>query len=175
MGPLFLVFLLCVYSAGVSGAPRCTGGNSCCTEDNKCGEGEGDCDYDNQCLDDLSCFKGGSGCIRGSNFDHSDSCCVDPKNYGTVAKVGHKILKIGKYIGIPGTDFHFTGVAESIVDGVWDLFGRRRKRSGPRPPSAPLPPFSFPASLTSLHRSSTLPQSCLQVTLPENLFTAHML
>ena len=76
---------------------KCYGGNSCCSDANKCGEGEGDCDSDSNCLGDLFCLKGGAeGCHThvGSNWDSADDCCVDPKKYGDVVKVAQKITHV---------------------------------------------------------------------------------
>ena len=38
------------------------GANSCCTEDNPCDEGEGDCDSDSDCKGSLEC--GSNNCAR---------------------------------------------------------------------------------------------------------------
>ena len=59
----------------------CTGGDSCCTKYNKCGEQEGDCDRDSDCLDGLKC--GYNYCAerfnkRGGQWDSTDDCCYQP-------------------------------------------------------------------------------------------------
>ena len=56
----------------------CMGGDSCCTEENKCGEQEGDCDSDSQCLDGLKC--GDNNCTNktGMKWDSGDDCCYKP-------------------------------------------------------------------------------------------------
>ena len=56
----------------------CTGGNSCCTTTNKCGENEGDCDTDSQCKEGLKC--GTDNCIGKSGFQWgaADDCCYKP-------------------------------------------------------------------------------------------------
>ena len=40
-------------------SPLCLGDDSCCSPDSQCGEGEGDCDTDNDCFDDLVCVPQG--------------------------------------------------------------------------------------------------------------------
>ena len=55
----------CVVSA-------CTGGDSCCTSSNQCGENEGDCDSDADCKGDLKC---GIDNCNGASFDGTDDCC----------------------------------------------------------------------------------------------------
>ena len=62
-----------MYMVKLSGT--CYGGNTCC-DDGICGEGEGDCDSDNDCLPGLICGK--NNCI-GSTFTSSDDCCVKGK------------------------------------------------------------------------------------------------
>ena len=52
------------------------GANSCCTEDNPCDEGEGDCDSDADCKSGLVC--GQDNCV-GSSFDSTDDCCTIKK------------------------------------------------------------------------------------------------
>ena len=67
-------------------AAACIGGDSCCNENNKCDVGEGDCDYDSDCLEGLKC---GSGNCPGSRswlwgseeWDSSDDCCYKPGKY----------------------------------------------------------------------------------------------
>ena len=54
---------------------RCKGVDSgCCTEDNPCGVGDGDCDNDSDCAGELTC--GNSNCPWGDN----DDCCVAKKS-----------------------------------------------------------------------------------------------
>merc|ERR1719309_1325846 len=57
---------------------QCLGGDSCCTADNPCGLGEGDCDRDDQCSGNLTC--GIDNCDRNSmpSFDSTDDCCQRP-------------------------------------------------------------------------------------------------
>jgi len=50
----------------------CDGGDSCCTSENPCEEGEGDCDYDSHCVGDLQCGKDN---CQGDTFDSTDDCC----------------------------------------------------------------------------------------------------
>ena len=56
----------------------CTGGDSCCTTTNKCGEDEGDCDKDSDCKEGLTC--GNDNCIKNSGiqWDATDDCCYRP-------------------------------------------------------------------------------------------------
>merc|ERR1719209_1246781 len=57
-------------------SPACLGDDSCCSPDSQCGEGEGDCDTDNDCFGDLLCVP--QGCDRTSfpSFDSTDDCCL---------------------------------------------------------------------------------------------------
>ena len=50
----------------------CDGGDSCCTPDQPCGEGQGDCDGNDDCNTGLVC--GNNNCM-GSSFDSLDDCC----------------------------------------------------------------------------------------------------
>ena len=45
-------------------------GTSCCTSSNPCGEGEGDCDSDKDCMGNLKCFKICES--QGSSFGFTD-------------------------------------------------------------------------------------------------------
>merc|ERR1719150_3046153 len=49
----------------------CNGGDSCCSSDNMCGDGEGDCDHDGDCLSGVC---GTDNCV-GEGFDSTDDCC----------------------------------------------------------------------------------------------------
>ena len=52
---------------------RCAGvDNGCCTSDEPCGEGDGDCDNDSHCEGDLVC--GTDNCPWGDG----DDCCIPP-------------------------------------------------------------------------------------------------
>ena len=57
-------------------ATNCTGGDSCCTLNNQCGLGEGDCDSNEDCLSGLFC--GHNNC-NGDTFDNGDDCCYNGK------------------------------------------------------------------------------------------------
>ena len=68
---------------------RCLGSNagaenSCCTPDTPCGEGEGDCDDDNECLGNLKCGQDkaqhDNNCAAhfDSVWDSKADCCYDP-------------------------------------------------------------------------------------------------
>ena len=59
----------------------CVGGDSCCSETNRCDVGEGDCDKDSHCLDGLKC--GSDNCPSSRTFgstewDYGDDCCYKP-------------------------------------------------------------------------------------------------
>eukprot|EP00092_Neocalanus_flemingeri_P039475 GFUD01042981.1.p1 GENE.GFUD01042981.1~~GFUD01042981.1.p1 ORF type:complete len:373 (+),score=63.63 GFUD01042981.1:80-1198(+) len=56
---------------------------NCCTEDNPCGEGEGDCDTDNQgtCQAGLRCGDSNCGDFNPANYALAD-CCYKPMNQG---------------------------------------------------------------------------------------------
>eukprot|EP00092_Neocalanus_flemingeri_P046790 GFUD01052791.1.p1 GENE.GFUD01052791.1~~GFUD01052791.1.p1 ORF type:complete len:268 (+),score=55.54 GFUD01052791.1:67-870(+) len=56
---------------------------NCCTEDNPCGEGEGDCDTDNQgtCQAGLRCGDSNCGDFNPANYAPAD-CCYKPINQG---------------------------------------------------------------------------------------------
>ncbi len=58
---------------------RCLGEeDGCCTVENPCNAGEGDCDSSSQCMDGLECTK--DACF-GDTFDSTDDCC----NFGKTA------------------------------------------------------------------------------------------
>merc|ERR1712106_836791 len=66
---------------GTQGGPRCRGRNfnerGCCSFENPCVEGEGDCEQDNDCNGDLVC--GNNNCKAfGSFFHPKDGCCIKP-------------------------------------------------------------------------------------------------
>ena len=66
------------------GSTRCFGGDSCCTESNKCADKEGDCDIDADCVDGLKC--GTNNCnIAINHWDSTDDCCYKPRE-GIYAK-----------------------------------------------------------------------------------------
>ena len=50
---------------------------NCCTGEKKCGLGEGDCDTDDECQDELVC--GSNNCKKFGNYYHEkDDCCERP-------------------------------------------------------------------------------------------------
>ena len=65
---------------------KCDGGDSCCSEEYPCGEGEGDCDSDSECRDGFLC--GSDNCKKGSTFDDGDDCCVPICTPGSDGKDG---------------------------------------------------------------------------------------
>ena len=55
-------------------------GTSCCTSSNPCGEGEGDCDSDEDCKDGLKCGQGSghdNNCDNTLVFPADYDCCYD--------------------------------------------------------------------------------------------------
>merc|ERR1711935_1325928 len=50
--------------------------NNCCTQQNSCTKGEGDCDNDNDCIGDLVC--GNNNCHEGLGFPSWGDCCTEP-------------------------------------------------------------------------------------------------
>ena len=57
--------------------PECNGGSAsetveCCSEENPCSEGQGDCDSDSECLGDLRC--GTNNCGAAFESDQADCC-----------------------------------------------------------------------------------------------------
>ena len=62
-----------------------SGGDSCCTSSQQCGEGEGDCDTDVDCAGNLKCGQGNGfddNCDTSLGFLWDDDCCYDPSNHG---------------------------------------------------------------------------------------------
>ena len=58
----------------------CRGGNSCCLAGDKCGFGEGDCDWDHDCGPGLTC--GNANCVDYPLLgiypsSGTDDCCTD--------------------------------------------------------------------------------------------------
>ena len=61
--------VMCLY------LQACLGGNSCCTPENPCPLGEGDCDSDDDCQGEGECNNDLDNCI-GDTFDAwKDDCC----------------------------------------------------------------------------------------------------
>ena len=70
--------------------PRCNGYPEtdwyCCSEDKPCNIGEGDCDTDNDCMNDLICGNTGddsNNCkiqfpYTGSSWIKTADCCIEP-------------------------------------------------------------------------------------------------
>ena len=52
----------------------CNGNDTCCTSNNQCDIGEGDCDKDLDCIGNLFCGK--DNCV-GDTFEEDDDCCTD--------------------------------------------------------------------------------------------------
>merc|ERR1711953_235784 len=74
---------------------RCNGGEDCCTEDEVCGLGEGDCDTDAQCAPGLVCGK--ENC-QGTSYDNTDDCCMFPDGGLEPPKPAKRII-----FTLPGT------------------------------------------------------------------------
>ena len=55
-----------------------SGGWSCCTTNNQCGIGEGDCDTDSQCSGSLKC--GTDNCDTSLGFPTGYDCCYQGKD-----------------------------------------------------------------------------------------------
>ena len=66
---------------GTNGKSRaiCNGTPNCCSEENKCGEMEGDCNSDSECLEGLKCGNSNCNANSGSWSPNSD-CCYKPKS-----------------------------------------------------------------------------------------------
>ena len=89
---------------GTKGKSRyiCNGQPNCCSESNKCGQMEGDCNSDSECLDGLKC--GNNNCNENSgNWVNADDCCYKPKSnfivkilYVYYIRVLRKITKFTK-------------------------------------------------------------------------------
>ena len=57
--------------------PGCRGGSDCCTKGEKCYEGEGDCDNDDECMPGLRC--GVDNCrVKVSPWHFATDCCYKP-------------------------------------------------------------------------------------------------
>ena len=57
-----------------------TAGMDCCTSSNQCGEGEGDCDSDEDCMGNLKCGEGSGhndNCDNTLGFSGDSDCCYD--------------------------------------------------------------------------------------------------
>ena len=61
---------------------------SCCSSSHQCGEFEGDCDSDNECLGILAC--GSNNC--NTNFDPATDCCFNPNPGEKLIYIVHKYL-----------------------------------------------------------------------------------
>merc|ERR1711971_495314 len=59
-----------------TGCSTYDGTSSCCTPQNPCNKGEGDCDYDHDCKGNLVC--GESNCFFNNGFPSTYDCCKDP-------------------------------------------------------------------------------------------------
>ena len=55
----------------------CNGGDSCCTQNNPCVEGEGDCDDNSNCKNGLTCDNSFNNCLD-NEFGTKDDCCYNP-------------------------------------------------------------------------------------------------
>ena len=75
---MFLINTNMILSVVVFTIGRCKGGTNieynkdCCTAQDPCGDGEGDCDRDDHCAGNLVCMPK----ICGSNFGDNAECCT---------------------------------------------------------------------------------------------------
>jgi len=79
---------------------RCHGtNNDCCTRDNPCGLGDGDCDNDYHCIGDLVC--GNNNCPFSSD---GDDCCMRPESMMSYPKAQCTVNAYGQFVGsfVPG-------------------------------------------------------------------------
>ena len=56
------------------------GGSACCDSSNQCGEGEGDCDTDDDCFGNLKCGEGNGfddNCDTTLGYGSDWDCCYD--------------------------------------------------------------------------------------------------
>ena len=51
------------------------GKGNCCSSENKCSDGDGDCDYDSDCLSG-KCGINNCNYVKFPSFDYNDDCCV---------------------------------------------------------------------------------------------------
>lgn len=68
----------------------CNGLSGCCTENNKCGVMEGDCNSDSQCLEGLKCGTGNCIVTHGSSYDSGDNCCYNSTGMCNMLSSGGK-------------------------------------------------------------------------------------
>ena len=75
--------LITLRNSGLENAKKsCNGRDDCCTAEEPCERGEGDCDPDNdheQCHGNLKC--GVDNCKKGAPFDTTDDCCEGKSLY----------------------------------------------------------------------------------------------
>ena len=66
-------------------------GGNCCRDKGPCAAGEGDCDYDYECLKGLKC--GRNNCDRSLGFSNESDCCYDPNgNFFTNIRTYTQVL-----------------------------------------------------------------------------------
>jgi len=83
---------------------KCTGGDSCCSEENKCGVGEGDCDSDADCMEGLLCGTGNCPSSRSAFWDADDDCCYKPENAPTCIETGYHWIGNSQLVDKVDTD-----------------------------------------------------------------------
>jgi len=94
------VLLILGLALQVTNSRRCWGkDDGCCTTDNPCFEGDGDCDNDDECAGDLCC--GGSCPVPAGDFDIFDACCKKPP-CGCFSLDGTVSLSSGQEISLSG-------------------------------------------------------------------------
>ena len=83
---------------------RCWGINDgCCTKENPCEKGDGDCDNDEQCAGGLTCGKDNCGW---HHMDKSDDCCMGEKSKRSFIKQDEPSIQGGGTIRIQGNSLH---------------------------------------------------------------------
>ena len=86
---------------------------SCCTTENRCKEGDGDCDYDGQCQDGLVC--GRDNCLDmnpGSQFSQYADCC---KLEGKKLEVICCITVFGFWYSSRGLKWCAYGISQLVI------------------------------------------------------------
>ena len=107
-----------VVETGVPQSNKCTGGDSCCTVENPCGEWEGDCDSDDECSGNLFCSRtcGASVASLGGDWDIGDDCCLDPIKNQDAAALNK--VRFNKAKETPATK------GNSSISPNWNFCGR---------------------------------------------------
>ena len=98
------LLLLLSFTIAATVASNCNGGDSCCSAENRCTLGDGDCDSDDECAGDLVC--GDDNCfMQGQAWNSGDDCCVLRRKLGRFHTIKHTVK------------FHFNDMENDIVNG----------------------------------------------------------